>query len=930
MLQATLTTEGAQHILRLSTPQNSIIRIPVDHDLPAAARQLRGGLAQQAVDTLGVDDISLAVGFALGRWAPDHAWHIAADQPFANFDTGLLTLEGPEFPGVTIALPTAIDDAAAVLRGASRSWAEPPPQAALGVGSPAVAAGVVLGMALGEQEPEVVPAGQLPPSVRPHKGPPPPDAFNCLRQLRYDIVNNIRYGLPVDKLIQDARLSSVAQQYPDGFAKWLKTAQLRGNKQKQALDTLKKLAHTHGPDTREVSLFVKETIESLTWPDFQRIAEKNLEFVRAQQRLRKAAAAPVRSRVQASAVDHRLQAQTPAPQWALYIDESGDGGLKVFDQSRAALQRGHAPWLVGVLVPQGSTLKPLPRRFHARNIPDPDTLDTHMQDLLAEQVGVIGLKVSAVPVSHGNAWLLGALELVRWTVRLLPLAGPTQLDVCIEQRGQYTAAAQVEAIADEMMRQLSDVDPARAAQLQLNIRFVAKDASLHLGYADLLAFAWGQRSLHTQSMMTQSGLLGTCLLAGDAAQLRQTWENIGAGRRPDAAAWQGLIENADARVPNSLVRSMLDRVADMARSDAGYWRSLCEGVLAHLDGRDVRLVTVGNAVAELERCRPDSESLTPRLELAFRTARLWHANHLGAIDAAEAQALDALGERLFEEVPALVCQADLVRAVAHTNLFDFDDATAALHRWQHQRPEVAGLQHHGRVLSTLGQHAAFRRQPQEALKYFDDAIACFGRLSEPAMGAREIWQTGTYRAIAAQDAGKGAHDLARQALERQIGPLTLDSIARWPVRRDEAYLHHTLVRWLIACGTPEERSAYREAGGIWASDAYHPWPLIEAYRGLLFYEVGDNEQAAGFLESGISIALEPHQGPTVRFIGTCLARLAHGLGLHEVDAAIDREVTALRTALPAAPWDACDAPVPLNGLSDAWQWLGRALPFNFR
>lgn len=928
MFQATLTTEGAQYILRLSTPQNSIIRIPFDHVLLAAARQLRGGLPKQAVDTLGVDDINLAVGFALGRWAPDHAWHITRDEPFACFDTGLLTLGGAEFPGATIALPTAIDDAVAVLRGASRSWAEPPPGASLGVSSPAMAAGVILGMALGVHEPEVVSAGQISPGIRPQKGPMPPDVLKRLEPLFLEILKHIRYDMPVDKTIQEAQASPIAQQYPQAFAEWLKSAQQRGRKEKRAVDELKRLTQTHGPDAREVRAFIDKT--TAEWRAFTHVAQKHLDFVRSGQQRRDSSSHSVRSRVQAGTVDHRLQAQTPAPHWSLYIDESGDGGRKVFDQSRAALQSGYAPWLVGVVVPQGSPLLPLPRGFHARNILDPDTLDTHMQDLLDAPAGILGLKVSAVPMSHGNAWLLSALELVRWTIRLLPLAGSTQIDVCIEQRGQFNTTTSIQAIADEMMRQLADVDPARAAQLQLNIRFVAKDASLHLGYADLLAFVWGQNALHGLTMLKQSGLLGTCLLAGDAAQLRQTWENIGAGRRPDAAAWQGLIENADARVPNSLVRSMLDRVADMARSDAGYWRSLCEGVLAHLDGRDVRLVTVGNAVAELERCRPDSESLTPRLELAFRTARLWHANHLGAIDAAEAQALDALGARLFEEVPALVCQADLVRAVAHTNLFDFDEATAALHRWQHQRSEVAGLQHHGRVLSTLGQHAAFRRQPQEALEYFDDAIACFGRLSEPAMGAREIWQTGTYRAIAAQDAGDGARDIARQALERQIGPLTLDSIARWPVRRDEAYLHHTLVRWLIACGTPEERSAYREAGGIWARDAYHPWPLIEAYRGLLFFEVGDNEQAAGFLESGISIALEPHQGPTVRFIGTCLARLAHGLGLHEVDAAIDREVTALRTALPAAPWDAWDAPVPLNGLSDAWQWLGRALPFNFR
>ncbi|MEB3223237.1 MAG: hypothetical protein VKS61_14270, partial [Candidatus Sericytochromatia bacterium] len=587
------------------------------------------------------------------------------------------------------------------------------------------------------------------------------------------------------------------------------------------------------------------------------------------------------------------------------------------------------PWLVGILVPDGSPLPPLPPGFHAVSQADPEALDLHMQDLLDAPVGVLGLKVSALPTTHGTNWFLGVMELVRWTARLLPLEGQTTLEVFIEQRGDYTPETNVQPGADELMRQLAETDPKRARKLRIHQRIVRKDASPHLGYADLVSFAWAQSKPFTASMMRQSGLLGACLQHGNASELRRAWEAIDGGRLPDAATWQRFLVSPDASVPGSLVRMLLERVAEACRSDADYWKSLCEGVLAHLDGREVNLVALGRAVDALLQCQPVGTALTPRMLLAFHTARLWRANHLGAIDLADAQTLEQLGERLFEEVPTLVCQADLVRAVTHTNLFDFDGAAAAIARWQDQRPEVAGLQHHGRLLSTLGQHAAFRGDADGARALFEQALACFARISEPDLVVKDKEQTGTYRAIAAIDSLTLTRDAVQAALADVAGPLTPEALAAWPGDDARPYLHHTVVRWLVAHGTPEERAAYRQAGGTWVTEAFHPWELTEAYRGLLCWDAGDLEMATAFVDSGIMLALDPGQGPTVQFIGLCLARLGTGLGL-EVEQPDDATVQALRDRLPRAPWAAWEEATSFPTLPEATAWLARVLPFNFR
>ncbi|MEB3220872.1 MAG: hypothetical protein VKS61_02225 [Candidatus Sericytochromatia bacterium] len=933
MYQTSITGEGSHAELRLVGPDGRMARAPLGGDLSEAARELRRSLGGKPVGALAVGGLPVAVGFALGCWAPGHRWSIGSVAALARLEDGVLTLEVPGAEPRVVALPGEVADAAPVLAGASRAWPALAPDATPMVDDPGLAAGVVLGLALGAHEPELHDGAAPGRPTTGDRGPIPEATLARIRPLWLDLVRALRYGLPTEKLLADIRRLEVAKTHPRAFDGWLADAQRRGRQEKRAYDELVDVVARLGPDAREVTLTIDRTVQRMGWVRFRDVAAKHLEWVRGQRRLReaRAEAAPPASRVRAGSRDHRVQAQAPASRWTLYLDESGDGGKKAFDQSRAALKQGYAPWLVGVLVPEQSGLPALPRGFHARDVADPDALDTHLQDLLDAPVGVFGLRVSALPVSHGNAWFQGAMEVVRWTARLLPLEGDgiTTLVVCLEQRGDYKPTTDLQATADELMRQLAEVDPDRARRLRLDLKVVAKDASPHLGYADLVAFAWGQRAPHTAAMMAQSGLLGACLLEGDAASLRQAWEALDGGRRPDAAGWQLLVADPDAKVPGSLVRLLLDRVAAACREDVGYWRSLCDGVTAHLDGRDVRLVVLGEAVAELERCRPPGEALAPRVALAFHTARLWHANHLGTVDEALPRELAALGDRLYDEVPALVCQADLVRAVTHTNRFDFAGATAAVARWRGERPAVAGLQHHGRVLSTLGQHAAFTGDAEGALRLFDEALACFARLSEPAMAAREAWQTGTYRAIAAMDAGTLGAGAVRAALEAQAGPLAPEAIARWATDARNPFIHHALLRWLVAHGTPAERAAYREAGGIWETQAFHPWELIEAYRGLLAWDAGDAEQGAGFLESGITLALAPSQGPTVRYIGATLSRLGTRLGW-EVPALPEDALRALREALPLAPWAAWDEEGPLATLPAAWAWLGRVLPFNFR
>ena len=192
--------------------------------------------------------------------------------------------------------------------------------------------------------------------------------------------------------------------------------------------------------------------------------------------------------------------------------------------------------------------------------------------------------------------------------------------------------------------------------------------------------------------------------------------------------------------------------------------------------------------------------------------------------------------------------------------------------------------------------------------------------------AGEKDQTATYRAIAAMD----CPDTDPETIRRQVCfvvSLALDEIRSIAATADRKCAHHLLLRYLVRHGTTKERSAYLSVRESWLSDQEgHPWPLIEAYRGILLHPTAP-EEAVSHMREGYALA--EGQGPTVRLIGLTLGVIAMGWGAEEM--VTREELEQLRKELPAAS-DRIDRMVEaLSTPRDpAERLLAEILPFNFR
>jgi len=256
-------------------------------------------------------------------------------------------------------------------------------------------------------------------------------------------------------------------------------------------------------------------------------------------------------------------------------------------------------------------------------------------------------------------------------------------------------------------------------------------------------------------------------------------------------------------------------------------------------------------------------------------------------------------------------------------------ASAALARWVDQPAAVPGLRHWGRVRSSLGQHAALRRDPARALAYFEEALDAFARLAEG--GVPERTQTATYAAIAATDhPGLDVAVVRARVALLLPGGLTPESVAAIAVDASPGgrYVHHALVRWISRRGDAEARAAYLSARNGWAQGEGHPWPLIELHRALLLHDEGTDVEAVGrHLARAIDACSNAGMG-IVGYIAIVAAAVAVRLG---VEPPLDLDVLAgpLPSRLPRGEWDILRAALAGRGELEARLLLDRCLPFNF-
>ncbi|RKH29770.1 hypothetical protein D7V77_04890 [Corallococcus sp. CA041A] len=710
----------------------------------------------------------------------------------------------------------------------------------------------------------------------------------------------------------------------DGGARAERVLQ-QGVRTHEELEKLEVLARKHGAEAPQTRMALEEAVRRVSWwKGFRERANRTLAQASAARARRQAMPGPPTSTVRPGGAEHQIQRLKPSSRWTLLIDEGG-----AIPDDPAAPAPGPRGRFVGLLVPEPAPLVPLKPGWHAMEQHDPRAIDAVVQTVLDAPVGVLGIELDALPPSRANRWVTGVLELIHWVCRLLPMDGATHLTVLIEQRGEFVAGTSWQAATAEMLRHLAEREPERYRQLGLNLRLVRKGDSELNGYVDALAFTWTSTAGASQARLKQSRLREGCLHAGNAHELRRSWEAFGGGHPLPGEQWRGLVRQPDAEVPGAIPHLLLARVREACLRDPGYWQELLDAVRAHMESKAVQLRELGREVEFLSSCMPQDRALKPLLRLAWLTARLEKANHSGEVDSQLDRELDALGSRLHDEAPTLVCQADLDRAVLATNRFDFPGATHALSRWKDTAPAIPGLRHWGRIQSSLGQHAAFAGLHAKAEELLGSALEAFARLSDDDVARAEQSQTATYLAIVTMDTPGAPPERTRERVASVV-PLTPDSIQRMArgSGAQEKFAHHLMLRFLVLHGSQDERRVYLAEREAWRVREGHPWPLIELYRALLLHEAGAREEAASHLLTGVELALAGDQGPALAFIGLVMGLVGIQLGLPANWPIPDP--TRLRGALPCAPWGPITEALEGRWTRGPLALLEHSLPFNFR
>lgn len=344
-------------------------------------------------------------------------------------------------------------------------------------------------------------------------------------------------------------------------------------------------------------------------------------------------------------------------------------------------------------------------------------------------------------------------------------------------------------------------------------------------------------------------------------------------------------------------------------------------------------------LGHLRRMRARVQEIVPalpsdasyRMQLEWAAVALQDANHDG--DPARLQkevarylAIRADARQHDRELSAFV---DLNLAVHYADRFEFGEAARLVAEMMADPlfPALSPLMR-GRAHSSRGQYHAMMNEHDDAEAQFELALGELERADLTA-GQRkgEMDQTSVYRAINALDAETPD---ALELVESVIGPLE-QAAARLATSCDDSYHHHLLLRALQADPDLEGPWAeYRARRHEWVRQRQHPWPLIDAYRGVLLWMDGDCEAAVDAFDHAIDSALDRAHGPTLHLIGAAIATVAHCLLADRYE---ERARNALALVEPQLP-GATSAITVFRGAfaqpdPDRFPDVLAALPFNY-
>lgn len=626
---------------------------------------------------------------------------------------------------------------------------------------------------------------------------------------------------------------------------------------------------------------------------------------------------------------------TASKEWTVLVDETGtDFGAGAHGKTEGKM--------VALFVPSETSLRDLPKAWHAveRDLEGEEGILSVADSIYSSPCGIVGITVSALPgTSVENQWMSCVEDILALGFRFLPVKGSTHVTVFVEQRdvagreGKILLSKTIEGV----LHRLAFAFPEKAAAISATGRVIAKDDHPWNGYADLLAYLWGSPTF--SFLADRFGWKGPCFLDATAAPvLRRAMDSMRTEGKPAANDWTSILSLPGAEDESSLASSFLRALGQEAQSDADVWRTFLDEAVRHLDSKAIDMDLLVRQLRWLKAWEPVDADLPPRTRLVWLVSELAAANHTGRTDLHEAEAFrrefDELSARLHREDCPLCAHANLHLAVSYTNAFEFGKARDLLLPMRGWPAEGMGLRMEGRLLSSLGQHAAFLGDPVGALPLFDEAIARFRDLSEKSR--LEILQTSAYAATASMDAGTPDAD-KRLASYLWGGPFSEESLVSEARRLAasakpvEKYSHHILLRRLVELPADHPaRAAYLEEKPRWSEPAAgHPWELIEFYRALLLPE---GPERSARLESAFDLAMA-EGGPTLQVIA---AVIAGSIVANADDAARDAYANLVACCAEALPALGEARLAALRGQLDpatrlAPLDLARAvLPFNFR
>ncbi len=571
----------------------------------------------------------------------------------------------------------------------------------------------------------------------------------------------------------------------------------------------------------------------------------------------------------------------PGQSWTVYIDESYHGDESEFETGGDGV-------MAGIICRDDNPLKPLPD-LHCAQDASPERLeaqDKALEDILHHpNCGVLAIPSSAYGVAMG--WDDALASWIDVMVRLLPFPEgdcAVSMRICIEPHDPYRTTADFRALELVCEKSLKNSFPERAQRVRLSFEAMPKPKPGELScnaYPDIIGFTClrhkGDNTAHQR--YAASGWSGVCHLNISPDRISRLLRCFYRREPLDAATWATLVSGGGIGIMGALSA----RFGERAKACAEEWILYLDFLHAHLVSGAIDMKALRCQVEWLRRFKP--AEISKRSQLTWLTAQVALANHEGKIAATAGSQLradfDALCEELYDEDARLVCDATLNLAVAYTNCYEFEMALALIQSLLGKDRATVGLSGYGKLLSTAGQHFAFLGMADEAIAKFNEALACFARLTDETERTVNLGITRAYLATATMD---GRPQDARRALALYLlgdENASEDALAREAARltgeQKGKFLHHILLRYIVALPAEDPlRKAYCEQKGKWCRPSVgHPWELIEFYRAQLLPLGGERTRR---LDTAYRLA-EVEGGETLMVIAAVIAGAALADGL---------------------------------------------------